>query len=120
MEFSDGPAVSRFAHITRSALAQRLFELEESSRTAGATRETVSLPFSGSAEHAHRRTKSIRQTMARHGFRLYYKRTPDALLLWAVNDPTIDRTLYISKPRKAEAVRAARQARETEKNTIAG
>lgn len=90
-----GPVVSKFAHLTRSTLAQQLMEAEE--RNLG---ETVSVPFDGDGNMAHRKTMSIRRTMARHGRRLYYTRTEGALLLWAKQDDSIDPTAYITKPRR--------------------
>lgn len=93
-----GDLVSPFAHVTRSALAQRLMEDEaKSSDLEG--RRTVVIPFEGDGDAAHRKTRSIRTTMARHGYRLTYKREPGHLRLWAVKDSTIDRKLYITRPR---------------------
>jgi hypothetical protein len=90
-------AVSKFAHITRSRLAQLLMEAEDRGQL-----ETVSVPFEGDADRAHRKTASLRKTMARHGRRLYYKREPGKLLLWAKTDSTINPVDYISKPRRKQ------------------
>lgn len=65
MEFTTGQTLSKFASLTRSPLAQRLMEL-----AAAGKRQTVVLELQ-SLEDPHRKTKSIRATMQRHGYRLF-------------------------------------------------
>lgn len=90
-----GPPISKFARVTRSELAQKLMEAEERGLD-----ETVTIPFVGDADQAHRKTVSIRRTMARHGRRLFYKRGDGVLHLQAFQDSSINPALYITKPRR--------------------
>lgn len=85
----------KWGHITRSALARQL--LEHEARDQG---EVVILPFEGDADKAHVHTRSIRKTMGRLGRRLYYKREPGRLLLWARKDDAINPADFITKPRR--------------------
>ena len=90
-----GPVISKFAHITRSELAQQLMEAEERGLD-----ESVTIPFEGDADKSHRKTVSIRRTMARHCRRLFYKRGDGVLHLKAFKDSSINPVDYITKPRK--------------------
>jgi len=93
-KFRPGPTIHPFAHVTRSLLAQELFRMEAEGKG-----ESAVIDFDGDADRAHIRTRSLRQTCGRHGYRLCYKREPGTLVLWAVKDPAIKPLDYVSKPR---------------------